>query len=108
MIESMEPYRISPVAVHSLTFEEAVNTSLRIIAPLGYEWLENMDTFYVTVDCNYSQGFPCGSASNQTGVGLPHLHENASNELVWDYATFEADVSYGFEHLALLPWHSPR
>lgn len=106
-IELMEPNLISAVAMHSFVFEEAVNTSLRIIAPLGYQWVENLDTFYVTMDCNYSAGL-CHSAASQDGIGLPTFDPSAPNELVWDRVLFLPDVSYGFEHLALLPWHSPR
>jgi len=114
-LSTTEPSRISQVQVSTIVFPETVNTSLRVIAPYGYEWGSDLmnDFRWFRPDCtepwNEEDDDPCDPFAdldrNETN---PAMASGAKNELVWEAVTFVGNVTYGFRHMSLLPWHSPR
>jgi len=117
--ESLEPYRVTDITVASFLFPEDVNTSLRITAPLGYEWSTNLHDFrWFNEDCtgqapsSVGGHDPCDPFADGDIYGgpepLPDIEPERPNELVWQSVSLQSNLKYGFQFLVLLPWHSPR
>jgi len=108
-IADLRPYDInledSLITIHSITFPEATQTSLRITAPLGYIWNTNWNNFVATANCG--EGVPCEDFGGAGGV-LPQVEGTVENALVWGQVVFEPDIKYGFQHKIRVPLFSPR
>lgn len=107
-IESLEPNRISTMSIYSMKVARGLrNTSVRVTAPLGYAWSNDLSQFHATMNCGVNLLQPCEDASRAFGT-LPHIDPAVQNELVWAQVSFDPNVEYGFDHAVHLPWHSPR
>jgi len=94
-VESLYPYSLSgavtKVTVHPLQIPVTASTTLRIIAPLGFEW-DFQDSQFVKEG---TEDFP---------GGVPIRDQNV---LIWNKATYEDTKTYGFKAFIRVPDHSP-
>lgn len=103
VISSLQPYALTgqeaTIKVLPLQVPEDVATSLRIIAPLGYEW-----RFSSSADFLYRSSGVEGATADLPG-GVPR---SRGGELTWLAAAYRAGQSYGFSTKIHVPGHDPR
>jgi len=111
---SLQPNQASLLEISGFLFPESLKTSLRIIAPLGFEWFDDFDAnlrwfLPACTDSGADDDRTCDPFSNLPRSDLwPELEDELPNELVWISLSFVGGVDYALRHLVHLPWHSPR